>query len=254
MSALLAGAVVFIVTLGAGLLGLAMKSRLAEEHKSGESRGVVGQIAGLVTLLLALVLGTLIGVSYSYFATQKTELEGFSAQILRLDQALKQYGPETQPAREKLKEAIVKGYDAFWGGGEPDPAALTVAGPLASAQATMDYLATLQPKTDAQKTALSTANTYTGMIEQSRLLMALQISSPPVSWVLIAILIFWTAALFFGVGLYAESNAVVLSALTFGALSVAFAVFLILGMGQPYSGAVKINPAALREAIDYLGK
>ena len=74
------------------------------------------------------------------------------------------------------------------------------------------------------------------------------------SWALVAILIFWTAALFFGVGLYAQSNAVVLAALTFGALSVAFAVFLILGLGEPYTGLFRVNPAALREAIDFLGE
>ena len=254
MNALLTAVVVFVLTLGAGYAGLHVQTRLAESHKTGESRGVVGQIAGLITLLLALVLGTLIGVSYAYFSTQRTELEGFSAQILRLDQALKQYGPETQPAREKLKEAIVKGYETFWGGGAVDPAALTVAGPLASAQATMDYLATLQPKTDAQKAALATASQYASMVEQSRLLMSLQVASPPVSWALVAILIFWTAALFFGVGLYAQSNAVVLAALTFGALSVAFAVFLILGLGEPYTGMFRVNPAALGEAIEFLGK
>jgi hypothetical protein len=65
---------------------------------------------------------------------------------------------------------------------------------------------------------------------------------------------FWTAALFFGAGLYAESNAVVLAALTLGALSLAFAVFLILGMGEPYTGMIKVNPAALRETIEFLGK
>ena len=245
---------VFLLTFGAGYLGLQMQSRLAEPHKSGESKGVVGQIAGLITLLLALVLGTLIGVSYSYFATQRAELEGFSAQILRLDQALKQYGPETQPAREKLKAAIVKGYETFWGEGQPDPEALTVGAPLASAQATMDYLASLQPKTDAQKAALASANQYASMVEQSRLLMSLQVAAPPVSWGLIAILIFWTAALFFGVGLYAQSNAVVLSSLAFGAISVAFAVFLILGLGEPYTGHFRVNPAALTEAIEFLGK
>jgi len=96
---------VFVLTFVAGYAGLYVQGRLKDDHKTSESKGVVGQIAGLVTLLLALVLGTLIGVSYSYFATQKTELEGFSAQILRLDQALKQYGPETQPERDKRKAA-----------------------------------------------------------------------------------------------------------------------------------------------------
>ncbi len=91
-----------------------------------------------------------------------------------------------------------------------------------------DFLATLEPKTDAQKQALATASQYASMVEQSRLLMSLQVASGPVSWVLIAILVFWTVALFFGIGLFAESNSLVLAALAFGALSIAFAIFLIL--------------------------
>lgn len=254
MNTLVTAALVFVLTFAAGYAGLHAQTFLADAHKTGESRGVVGQMAGLITLLVALVLGTLIGVSYSYFATQRAELEGFAVQVLRLDQALKQYGPEAQPAREKLKEAIVKGYETFWGGGEVNPAALSVAGPLASAQGMTDFLATLQPKTDGQKAAVATAGQYASMIEQTRLLMSLQVASPPVSWVLIAVLTFWTVALFFGVGLYAESNGVVLAALIFGALSVAFAVFLIQGLGEPYTGVFRVNPAALREAIAFIGK
>ena len=110
MNILIICVVIFILILGSGCAGLMVQKRLAEEHKSRDSRGVVGQVSGLVSLLLALVLGTLIGVSFSFFSGQKTQLENFSAQILRLDQALKQYGPETKVARDKLKEAIEIGY------------------------------------------------------------------------------------------------------------------------------------------------
>jgi hypothetical protein len=187
--------VIFLLTLAASYAGLEVQKRLKDEHKTGESKGVVGQVAGLLTLLLALVLGTLIGVSYAYYSTQKTELEGFSAQVLRLDQALGQYGPETKPLRDRMKAGIVKAYETFWGGGEVDSSLLTVEAPLANAQAIGDFLATLQPKTDQQKQALATAVLYNGMVEQSRLLMSLQVASGPVSWVLIAILVFWTVAL-----------------------------------------------------------
>jgi hypothetical protein len=78
MAIVILSIVIFILTFGAGYLGMLVKKRLAEEHLSSDTRGVVGQVAGLLTLLLALVLGTLIGVSYAYFSTQKTELEGFS--------------------------------------------------------------------------------------------------------------------------------------------------------------------------------
>jgi hypothetical protein len=247
--------VIFIVFMAAGYAGLFVQGRLlTEAHRTAESKGVVGQVSGLVSLLLALVLGTLIGVSFAYYSTQKSNLETFSAQILRLDRALKQYGPETQPLRDKLKAGIVKGYQTFWGGGDVDPKALTVETPLANADAISDFLATLQPKTDAQKAALATANQYASMVVQSRLLIALQVASGPVSWFLIAILVFWTAALFFGIGLYAEPNGLVYAALAFGGLSIAFAIFMIFEFGLPYTGLFRVPPAALEQAIEYLNK
>jgi len=254
MNIVLISIIIFLLTLAASYAGLQVQRQLAEKHKTGESRGVVGQVAGLLTLLLALVLGTLIGVSFAYFATQKTELEGFSAQVLRLDQALAQYGPETKPLRDKIKAGIQKGYDTFWGGGDADPSLLSVEVPLQNAQGISDFLATLKPTTDAQKAALASANAYASMVEQSRLLMSLQVASGPVSWVLIAILVFWTVALFFGIGLFAESNALVIAALAFGAASIAFAIFLILELGLPYTGLLKVSPASLEQAMQYIDK
>jgi len=254
MGVVLVGILIFVLTFGAGMAGLAVQKALPAHHKGDSARGVVGQIAGLITLLLALVLGTLVGVSFSYFSTQKTELEAFAAQILRFDQALKQFGPEAQPIRENLRQAIDKGYQIFWGGGAVDPAALTVEGPLASSDKLTAALAALQPKTDAQKAALATANVYASMMEQSRLLMSLQVASQPVSPIILLILVFWTAALFFGIGLFAETNPVVLSALAFGAVSIAFAIFLILELGMPYSGLFKVPPAALEQSLQYMGK
>jgi hypothetical protein len=254
MNILLICVLIFVLFMVAAYAGLALQTHLTPEHKSGETKGVVGQVSGLVSLLLALVLGTLIGVSWAYFSTQRTNLENFSAQVLRLDQALAQYGPETKPMRDRLKEGIEKAYQTIWGGGTVDPALLTVEAPLANAQGVTDFLATLKPATDAQKAALATANTYASMVEQSRLLISLQIASAPVSWALIAILVFWTAALFFAIGLYAESNALVIAALTFGALSIAFAIFLILQLGMPYTGLFKVSPAALEQTIQYIDK
>jgi hypothetical protein len=153
-----------------------------------------------------------------------------------------------------MKQGIVKGYETFWGGGDVDPASLTVGEPLANALAVSDFLATLQPKTDAQKAALATANTYASMVEQSRLLISLQVASGPVSWVMIAILVFWTAALFFGIGLYAERNGLVFAALGFGAISIAFAIFLIFEFGLPYTGVYRVSPAALEQTIEYMDR
>jgi hypothetical protein len=235
-------------------LGVYVQGRLPDEHKSDAVRGTIGQVAGLVTLLLALVMGTVIGVSYSFFATQKAELEALSAQMLQLDMALAQYGPETQPIRAKLKESTQRAYDQIWGSGEADPGLLTVAAPMASLQGLNAFLATLEPKTDAQKAALAKARTYEGLAGQSRILMALQLAGHPVLWPLLAVLVFWAIALFFAIGLSSRLNAAVVTTLAFGAVSVASALFLILEFAEPYTGYAKVTPGALREAIEYMGK
>src|SRR6516162_4907123 len=113
MNVVLTCILIFVLFMVAGYAGLALQTRLMPEHKTGETKGVVGQISGLVSLLAALVLGTLIGVSFAYYSGQRTNLENFSAQILRLDQALAQFGPETKPMRDKLKEGITQSYQTF---------------------------------------------------------------------------------------------------------------------------------------------
>ncbi len=74
MGMLLICVLIFALFMVFGYGGLALQTRLAAEHKSGETKGVVGQVSGLVSLLLALVLGTLIGVSWGYFSAQRTNL------------------------------------------------------------------------------------------------------------------------------------------------------------------------------------
>jgi hypothetical protein len=167
--------------------------------------------------------------------------------------ALAQYGPETQPARAKLKESTQRAYDQIWGG-EADPDLLTVAAPMAAIQGLNAFLATLEPKTDPQKAALAKAGTYAGLAGESRILMSLQLAGHPVLWQLLAVLVFWSLALFFAIGMSSRLNAVVVITLAFGAVSVAFALFLILELAQPYTGIIKVTPGALREAIEFMGK
>jgi hypothetical protein len=255
MDAILFALVIAALVFGSAIAGLYVQKLLPDAHKSDTSRGVLQQLTGIVSLLLALILGTVTGASFSSFWTQKSELEAFSAQTLLLDQSLAQYGPDTKPARAALKDSLVRAYQLIWGGGDVDKSALTVAVPLARLQTTNDFLGTLEPKTDTQKRALEKARQLVWSVTQSRLLMSLQLASRPVNWPLMAALLFWALALFFAFGLLSRTvNATVVTALAFAAFSVAFAMFLILELGRPYTGLVKVSPAALQETIEFLDK
>ena len=75
MTSILIAAAVAVLTFGSGMLGLYLQQRLPKHHMSGGSKDMILAVIGLVTLLLALVLGTLVGNTYASFAMQKSELE-----------------------------------------------------------------------------------------------------------------------------------------------------------------------------------
>jgi hypothetical protein len=93
-----------------------------------------------------------------------------------------------------------------------------------------------------------------GQIEHGRVLMSLQLASPAIGAGAVSIIVIWAVVLFFGIGLFAESNNLVIAGLIFVALRVAFAVFLMLELNSPYIGLFRVNPAALEQAIANIDK
>ena len=58
------------------------------------SKGSVGAMVGLVTLLLALVLGLLVFTAFSVFTIQRDEAFSLGPLVAEVDLALELYGPE----------------------------------------------------------------------------------------------------------------------------------------------------------------
>ena len=131
-----------------------------------------------MTLLLALVLGTLVGNTHAFFAMQKSELETIASRAMLVDRALAQYGPQAQPMRDLMKTALTQSYDLFWRGADADPAQLRADVALKRWGAAASALETLDPKTPAEKDALAGAKTNFALTEQTRLLMSLQPVEP----------------------------------------------------------------------------
>src|ERR1700722_5557371 len=124
---------------------------------SGGCKDMILAVIGLVTLLLALVLGTLVGNTYAFFAMQKSELETMASRALLVDQALLQYGPEAKPARDKLREALGQSYNLFWRGADSDPDQLKVEVALTRWKAVSDVFVSLGGRKASQRGELSGA-------------------------------------------------------------------------------------------------
>jgi hypothetical protein len=253
MTAVWVAIAVTLLTFGGGLIGFYVQRLLPDKHSVDKSRGMIGSVIGLVTLLLGFVLGTVVGSAYLFSTTQQAELQALSAQTIQLDETLAQFGPEAKPLRDKVKENLDKYLKLFWGGGEVDPGELHVAKAMASMQALKDAIRTLDAKTPDQKNAVSSAAAHLAQIEQTRLLISLQLTNP-FSRSLLMVVVFWSFFLFCGFGLLSLLNATTIGALAFGAFAVGSAIFLILELSQPYTGMFRISPAALEQTVDSIDK
>lgn len=251
MSSLAVAFVAWIAMLAGGLAGLTLARTLPEAHTSERSRDILGGVVGLLTLLLALVLGLLIWTAYGVTQTQKTELQSLAAHALEFDLEMKQYGPEGAKARDLLRTEMVWAHEQFWGDDKARMDALNVSyGNMASMSTT---LTDLKPQTDAQRQLLGAAAQHYGQIGDTRLLMSLQLTDP-VSWPLILTVISWACLLFLGYGVLSRANATTIAALGLGGAAVASAMFLILELSQPYTSSFQLSPALIEETIVELGR
>lgn len=235
-----------------GFAGILLNRILPESHLTAGGRDMIGAVMGLITLLLALVLGTLVGSAYGVFASQKANMETLGARAIQLDMALEQYGPETTPIRQGLKMAIKGAYQSIWETKNVDPKTLRIEGYLPGLKTLNASIAELKPATPSQQQLMGTIGSSVAIIEQTRLLMSLQLASP-IPWPLLDIVVSWALMLFCGYGLLCKFNATTVFVLLVGTSSVASAVFLILELNQPFSGSFRIPSAAAEETIASIG-
>ena len=251
VSTILISMIVGLLTFGLGLSGMYLQRLLPEQHLSTGSRELIGAVQGLVSLLLALVLGALVTSAYGFFATEKSNIEKLGAQSIQFDMALAQYGPGTQPIREGLKVAIGGAYHSIWGG-EINPSQRHVRDLLPAFQRMNEAISALKAQTPSQVQLISTIETDARSIEQTRLLMSLQLASP-VSWPLLVVVVSWAMLLFFGFGVLSRLNSTSISALALGAFAVGSAVFLVLELNQPFNGLFRVPGASVVETLSALG-
>jgi hypothetical protein len=246
----IAAVVVFL----SGLVGLYLHSWRPRSEGGDETRDLINRMSGLIATMSALVLGLLIASANSFYNSQKAGLEMVSARVLELDGVLRRYGPETQSARDLLKEMVTNSYDRVWQNGSGTVRMPTIEQTEASMNGMFVILNGLREGApEGRKYLLAKASDMTTSINDQRLQMSLQVSNS-VSWPFMTILVSWASLLFFGFGMLARLNRTAVIGLAVGAISVASAIFLIVELSTPYSGLLRLSPEPVVKTIAALGK
>lgn len=247
LSPMIIGLIVFAVILAGAFAGWAARLRLPAHHFTDETKSLVSVSMAVVATVSAIVLGLLISNANTSFITRSGEVTSLSADILRFDQMLRLYGPETDQARETLRlYAERKMADLF----PEDPRDVHIDNPSTYEllQQAESLLLTLKPADPLHQWLVGQAMTHAAKIGNARWLLTQQ-NGQGTPKAFLALVVFWLTLLFASFGLFAPHNFISALALTLCALAVSGAVEMIVELEQPFGGLLRISPVPMRQAV-----
>jgi len=244
------GVIVFAIILTGAFAGWAANEYLPDYQLTEATRTLVSVSMAVVATISALVLGLLISNANASFITRAGEVIALSADILRLEQMLRRYGPEADTARRTLRlYAEHKTADLF----PEDPRDVDLCNPSTYEllQQLEDSLLGLEPANSRDQWWLGQAMTLAGKIGENRWLLAQQ-NTERTPKAFVGLLTFWLTSLFASFGLFAPHNLVSALALTLCALAVSGAIGMILELEQTFGGLLRVSPRPMYSALSVL--
>lgn len=253
MSHLLIFLLVFICVFGCALLGMYARTRLPDHHLDEDSATAIKLAAGLIATLAALVLGLLISSAKSSFDTVSGDLERNALNVVRLDRALAQYGPEAQSLRQQLKHNYGTWIELLASRNTTMLSMLDSPQILSRINDFQRQLTQLAPVDENQRQVQERALEISDEVFAARWLALMQ-KRGAIPVALLIVLVSWLCVIFGTFGLLAPRNGTVMFFFLLCALSASGAVFVILEMDTPLTGIVKVSVTPMREALSQLGQ
>jgi len=266
MNELETSVVVFLCLLAATGLGAFVRPLLPEEHKAHETVQLLKLVVGMLVTFAALVLGLLTASSKTVFDTTTTDIRTYAAELIQLDNSLREYGPEADAPRRVLRAYTAAAIASTWAQEPPPPGdyyektlpsygtdnldSRVLGAMLERAQR---YTRALQPPDQLhQKLAEEALGRFDRLIQQRWKIVeeARGSAASPFD----RILVFWLLVIFLCFGLIAPRNALALVTIMLGALSIASTVLVILDLDTPFTGAILVPSQSMRDALVYLSR
>jgi hypothetical protein len=238
-------ALVSLVCIAVGVaIGTFSRQRVPEHHIVTDSRDVIRLAMGLIATLVALVLSLLISSSSSFYNSVEAEYREALASLRQLDNRLKSYGPDAQPARLLLRAAAAQAFKERWPDGDFGP----VPNQPVTHEALERSILDLRPLDGAQKWYQERSLELVERLDHIQNLVRGQSRSRSLPVPLLVVVLASAAVIFGSWGLFVTPNGTVLSAIAVAALAVAAAIFLIVELNSPFAGLLQL-PGQPAEAL-----
>jgi hypothetical protein len=243
--------IIFVCIFGAVPFGMFLRAILPEQHLNGDSKDTIRLGIGVIATMSALVLGLLVSSAKNLFDAQSGEITQMSTEVILLDHALAQYGPEAKEIRDLLRGTVARTLDLVWHQAQQQNSEMLPT--LADNTIIHTKIRALSPKNDIQHAVQVEASSLAMDLGKLRWLMFEQ-GRNYISVPLLVTMVLWLSIVFTSFGLFAPRNATVIVTLFLCALSVSGAIFLIMDMYRPFEGIMQVSSAPLRAALAELGQ
>jgi hypothetical protein len=218
---------------------------LPESHLSGDSKDVIKLATALIGTMSALVLALLFASTRQSYERTNIAVSRMTTDLVQLDQAFAEYGPDAAPLRAVLRKAVDPLIDSIWKENAEKRHASTDRPPT---QSVLSAIRELTPKDPTQASLQTRALQLGTDLAETQLGLATQ---PPdsISHPFIAVLVLWLVFIFTVFAMSSPTNATLITVLFLCILSASGAIYLIIELGSPFDGLMQIPTDGVRSAL-----
>jgi hypothetical protein len=246
----LASLLVAVGVFAGALAGLHLHRLLPAQHLTKETQDVVRLGTGMLSVLSSLVLAMLISTAKTTYDTTDKDLRGFSADLILLDETLRDYGDAAMKPRLLLRDYTRRMIAETWPAGY-QVASLDDQASGAMLERVREAIRSLKPVDDGQRWLMDQALQVHVSLLRERW-QFIQHEGPSVRPVVLAILVSWISFIFASFGLNAPRNGTVVAAFFVCSLAIGGSVYLVLAMDRPLSGLMRVPDAPMRRALAHM--
>jgi hypothetical protein len=247
---------------GSAALGFVLKSHVLGPYTHDEALDFMSVITGFLVTTAAIVMGLLINSAKNFVDNTKDQWALYAAQLLRLDQCLRNYGPESQTMRSRLQSFTAAVIANCWrteavptGVAYPDLRTMSrddaslVLGDLLNGL----KLEILRAKPTDQFHERLAADCLEQCQEFARARWSL-ISAPQSSIpaAFLRVLVFWLMTIFLCFGLRAPASPIAIVMIGLCAITLSSMLFSILDMVNPYDGLYDVSSEGMRRVLNLM--
>lgn len=245
--------IVLAVVLGATGLGIVLRPLVLKHEFDDPTKDVLRLAMGFVGTMAALVIGLLLYSAKGSYEDQRNALEDIAVSLALLDATLDQYGPESAPVRDTVREVAGLMIARLWPEQLDDPSSFGSAEMSAAGHRIYSQLLDLHPQDEAQQLLKSQALQLGITLARDRLLLVAQHGTRDIPPLFIVVLTAWLAILFTSFGLFGKPTVTVIGSLLLSGVAVSAAMFLILELDRPFQGLIEIPSEAIKQVYADLG-